>query len=194
MARQARSCCGVSCCISCLQPTSISDTRHKCPLRLSLSLLYITNSSSRLSQAHKPEHHGLRRHDYVDPDVEPEKLKTVNSALVTLRFSCVYGSAKRHTICVATHVVFLVVFERDHDLPSNTRQQPSYLGADSNATVLLKSKDRDLPCQMAKTRLGRPALSTGQTKLTMCFGGMLELMLEMWPICARNTNRIRDVW
>ena len=72
----------------------------------------MTNSSSRLSQAHKPEHHGLRRHDHVDPDVEPEKLKTVNNALVTLRFSCVYGSAKRHTICVATHVVFLVGFER----------------------------------------------------------------------------------
>ena len=151
-----------------------------------LSPLYITNSSSRLSQAHKPEHHGLRRHDYVDPDVEPEKLKTVNNALVSLRFSCVYGSAKRHTICVATRVVFLVVFEGDHDLPSNTRQRKLYLEADSNATALLKSKDRDFPRQMAKTRLGRPALSTGQTKLTMCFGGILELMLEMWPFCAQH--------
>ena len=28
-------------------------------------------ASSR-SQTHKPHHHGLRRHDYVDPDVEPE--------------------------------------------------------------------------------------------------------------------------
>ena len=147
-------------------------------------------ASSRLSQAHKPEHQGVRCHDCMDPDVEPGKLKTVNNALLTLRFSCDYGSAKRHTNCVATHVFFWVVFERDKDLPLNTRQQPSHMEERSNATEVLKSKDRDLPRQTVKTPLCNQALRTGQTKLTMCFVCMLEQMPEMWPICARNRDSI----
>ena len=44
-------------------------------------------AASRLSQTHKPEHHRLRRQDHVDPDVEPEKLKTVkNYTFGTARF------------------------------------------------------------------------------------------------------------
>ena len=68
-------------------------------------------ASSR-SQPHKPHHHGLRRHEHEDSDVQPEKPKTVNNALLTLRGSCDYVSGKRHTICVATHVVRLRAFRK----------------------------------------------------------------------------------
>ena len=42
-----------------------------------------------------------------------------------------------------------------------------------------KSKDRDLPRQTVNILLCHPALSTWQTKLALCFGGMLDQMLEM---------------
>ena len=83
-----------------------------------------------------------------------------------------------------------VRFERDHVLPSNTRQQPSHMEARSMAAEVLKSKDSNLPRQMAKTPLCNRALQTWQMKLKMCFGGMLEQMLEMWPTCARNRDSI----
>ena len=62
---------------------------------------------------------------------------------------------KQHTPCVASRIVRLLAtcpasgeenarFERNVDLPSNTRQQPSHMEARSTATEVLKSKDTDL--------------------------------------------------
>ena len=91
VAQKARPCRGVSYRVS----TSDLDTRHKIPLGPAL-FLYFANSSRLLPAAYCRDtnlthHHGLRRHDHVDSNVPPEKLKTVNNALLTLRLSCEYG-------------------------------------------------------------------------------------------------------
>ena len=124
------------------------------------------------------------------------------TALCKSATSCADGAKiKQHTPCVASRIVRLLAtcpasgqenarFERNVDLPSNTRQQPSHMEARSTAEEVLKSKDRDLPRQTVKAPLCNPALPTWQTELMLCFGGMPERMLEMWPTCARNTDGI----
>ena len=111
------------------------DTQHKLPLRpCSLPVPRITVPAyctySR-SQKHKPHQHGLRRHDHVVPDIEPEcgSCLTQRIYFVFAR-QCKYehgqkpnhqhhalGAAmssdeglkiKHHTSCVATHIVRLL--------------------------------------------------------------------------------------
>ena len=58
--------------------------------------------------------------------------------------SCADGfKIKRHTICVAPVSFASVRFERDIDLPSNTRQQLSHMEAQLTAAEVLKPKDTD---------------------------------------------------
>ena len=62
---------------------------------------------------------------------------------------------KQHGSCVASRILRLLAtypvsgqetarFERDLDLPSNTRQQPSHMEAQLTAAEVLKPKDTDL--------------------------------------------------
>ena len=62
---------------------------------------------------------------------------------------------KHHGSCVASRILRLLAtcpapghetarFERDLDLPSNTRQQPSHMEAQLTAAEVLKPKDTDL--------------------------------------------------
>ena len=85
---------------------------HSDPLSSCTSRTVPAYCASSRSQTHKPHHHGLRRHEHVHSDVQPEEPKTVNNALLTMRGSCDYVSGKRHTICVATRVVRLRAFRK----------------------------------------------------------------------------------
>ena len=63
------------------RPSRNNDTKFHLDPSL---FLYLANSSRVPHfhpQKHKPHHHGVRRHDYVGSDAEPENFKTVNNAL-----------------------------------------------------------------------------------------------------------------
>ena len=108
--------------------------------------------ATRRSQKHKPHQHGLRRHEHVDSDVQPEKPQTVNNALLTLRGSCDYGSGKRHTICVATHVVRLRAFrKRPRPAIEYAATTVTYGSAVDRSRSAETQKTQIVPRQMAKT-------------------------------------------
>ena len=75
----------------CIHVRSGHTNFHSDPLSSCTSRAVPAYCASSRSQTHKPHHHGLRRHEHVDSDVQPEKPKTVNNALLTLRGSCEYG-------------------------------------------------------------------------------------------------------
>ena len=112
VARQARSCRGVSC-------LSI----HVCPGHTTQTPTLARSLPVHREQFPPTVLPAARRHTNLTitdcevmntwiPDVQPEKPKTVNNALLTMRGSCDYGSGKRHTICVATRVVRLRAFRK----------------------------------------------------------------------------------